>query len=45
MANTNEKRTGPTEVEQGKNANEMFDATDDIPEVRNETKAEKPKTT
>lgn len=41
MANTNEKRTGPTEVEQGKNANEMFDATDDIPEVRNETKAEK----
>lgn len=41
MANTNEKRTGPSEVEQGKNANEMFDATDDIPEVRNETKAEK----
>lgn len=41
MANTNEKRTGPTEVDQGKNANEMFDATDDIPEVRNETKAEK----
>lgn len=41
MANTDERRTGPTEVEQGKNANEIIDASDDIPEKRVTTTKEK----
>lgn len=33
MADKN-RQTGPSEVEQGKNANEIFDQTDDIPEAK-----------
>lgn len=34
MANTNERKLGPDEVDQGINANDIMDATDDIPETR-----------
>lgn len=41
MANTNEKHTGSSEVDQSINANDIIDATDDIPEKRVQTVEDK----